>query len=144
MFEHVGLKKLRDYFNIALRMLSSGGLFLNHGIARSATRPLTPSKDSFMDEYVFPGGDLVTLGEVVEVAESVGFEVRDVENLRSHYEQTLRLWVSNLAEQCPLGSEHCLGAYVSDMAALHGRICLCVPSRRHRVVSGVARPTVWL
>ncbi len=102
MFEHVGLKKLRDYFNIALRMLSSGGLFLNHGIARSATRPLTPSKDSFMDEYVFPGGDLVTLGEVLEIAESVGFEVRDVENLRSHYEQTLRLWVSNLQNNARL------------------------------------------
>jgi len=36
------------------------------------------------------------LGEVLEVAESVGFEVRDVDNLRIHYEQTLRLWVQNL------------------------------------------------
>ncbi len=96
MFEHVGLKNLREYFNIALRMLSPGGLLLNHGIARSAAWALTPSKDSFMDEYVFPGGELATLGEVLEIAESVGFEVRDVENLRSHYEQTLRLWVDNL------------------------------------------------
>jgi cyclopropane-fatty-acyl-phospholipid synthase len=94
MFEHVGLKNLREYFSIVLRMLSPDGLFLNHGIARSATS--APSKDSFIDKYVFPDGELVTLGEVLEVAESVGFEVRDVDNLRSHYEQTLRLWVENL------------------------------------------------
>lgn len=96
MFEHVGLKNMHDYFQIALRMLSPDGLFLNHGIARSATSPLTPSKDSFMDKYVFPDGELVTLSEVLQVAESVGFEVCDVDNLRSHYEQTLRLWVENL------------------------------------------------
>jgi cyclopropane-fatty-acyl-phospholipid synthase len=94
MFEHVGLKNLRDYFTIALRMLSPEGVFLNHGIARSATSP--PSKDSFIDRYVFPDGELVTLGQVLEMAEAVGFEVRDVDNLRSHYDRTLRLWVENL------------------------------------------------
>ena len=94
MFEHVGLKNLREYFTIVMRMLSPDGLFLNHGIARSAGCP--PAKDSFMDKYVFPDGELVMLGEVLEVAESVGFEVRDVDNLRIHYEQTLRLWVQNL------------------------------------------------
>jgi cyclopropane-fatty-acyl-phospholipid synthase len=94
MFEHVGLKNLREYFEVVWRMLSPDGLFLNHGIARSATSQ--PAKDSFMDKYVFPDGELVTLGEVLEVAESVGFEVCDVDNLRSHYEQTLRLWVANL------------------------------------------------
>jgi cyclopropane-fatty-acyl-phospholipid synthase len=96
MFEHVGLKNLRDYFSVVFHMLSPNGVFLNHGIARSG--PLAPSKDSFIDEYVFPDGELVTLGEVLKVAESVGFEVRDVDNLRSHYEQTLRLWVENLQE----------------------------------------------
>ncbi len=94
MFEHVGLKNLRDYFTIALRMLSPDGTFLNHGIARSATCPL--AKDSFIDKYVFPDGELVTLGQVLEMAEAVGFEVRDVDNLRTHYHRTLRLWVENL------------------------------------------------
>ncbi len=94
MFEHVGLKNLRDYFAIALRMLSPDGLFLNHGIARSATSP--PTKDSFIDKFVFPDGELAPLCQVLELAESAGFEVRDVDNLRSHYERTLRLWVENL------------------------------------------------
>lgn len=94
MFEHVGLKNLRDYFTIALRMLKPEGTFLNHGIARSAT--CQPAKDSFIDKYVFPDGELVPLGQVLELAEEVGFEVRDVDNLRAHYNQTLRLWVENL------------------------------------------------
>ena len=94
MFEHVGLKNLGEYFSTVMRMLSPDGLFLNHGIARSAGCPL--AKDSFMDKYVFPDGDIVTLAEVLGVAESVGFEVRDVDNLRIHYEQTLRIWVENL------------------------------------------------
>jgi cyclopropane-fatty-acyl-phospholipid synthase len=94
MFEHVGLKNLPEYFNVVMRMLSLDGLFLNHGIARSAGCAL--SKDSFMDKYVFPDGELFTLSEVLEIAESVGFEVRDVDNLRIHYEQTLRMWVANL------------------------------------------------
>ncbi|MEO6965706.1 MAG: cyclopropane-fatty-acyl-phospholipid synthase family protein [Acidobacteriaceae bacterium] len=94
MFEHVGLKNLHSYFNIVQRMLSPDGVFLNHGIARSATSP--PAKDSFIDRFVFPDGELVPLGQVLELAESVGFEVRDVDNLRVHYERTLRLWVENL------------------------------------------------
>jgi cyclopropane-fatty-acyl-phospholipid synthase len=94
MFEHVGLKNLRQYFTLVMRMLSPDGLFLNHGIGRSATCP--PAKDSFIDKYVFPDGELATLSEVLDVAESVGFEVRDVDNLRIHYERTLRLWVQNL------------------------------------------------
>jgi cyclopropane-fatty-acyl-phospholipid synthase len=94
MFEHVGLKNLRDYFTIALGLLHPEGVFLNHGIARSAKS--APSKDSFIDKYVFPDGELVTLAQVLELAESVGFEVRDVDNLRSHYDRTLRIWVDNL------------------------------------------------
>lgn len=94
MFEHVGLKNLRAYFTAALGMLDTDGVFLNHGIARSATSP--PTKDSFIDRYVFPDGELVPLGQVLELAEAVGFEIRDVENLRSHYDRTLRLWVENL------------------------------------------------
>lgn len=94
MFEHVGLKNLRSYFDIVMRMLTPEGVFLNHGIARSATTP--PAKDSFIDRYVFPDGELVPLGRVLEIAESVGFEVRDVDNLRFHYERTLRMWVENM------------------------------------------------
>ncbi len=94
MFEHVGHKNLGMYFRIAYQLLKPGGSFLNHGIARSYTSPAT--QDSFIEKYVFPDGELVTLSDAVKCAESAGFEVRDVENLREHYAQTLRLWVQRL------------------------------------------------
>lgn len=94
MFEHVGLRNLPHYFKTVHSLLRPGGIFLNHGIVRS---PLSPvRKSSFIDRYVFPDGQLVTLTQVVEAAESQGFEVRDVENLREHYELTLRNWVRGL------------------------------------------------
>jgi cyclopropane-fatty-acyl-phospholipid synthase len=77
-------------------MLKPGGLFLNHGIARSAS--CRPARESFVDRYVFPDGQLITLSQALEAAESVGLEVRDVENLREHYERTLRFWVENLEQ----------------------------------------------
>ena len=96
MFEHVGLKNLRGYFRIAHGLLKPGGVFLNHGIARSYLSPVR--KSSFIDRYVFPDGKLVTLCQAIEAAESAGLEVRDVENLREHYELTLRRWVQGLRE----------------------------------------------
>ncbi len=94
MVEHVGLENLREYFKIAYKLLKPGGLFLNHGIGRAFHSP-TP-KDSFIHKYVFPNGELVPLHQTIACAEEAGFEVRDVENLREHYAQTLRLWVSAL------------------------------------------------
>jgi cyclopropane-fatty-acyl-phospholipid synthase len=94
MFEHVGLKNLRLYFRIARALLRPGGVFLNHAIARCTTAPIR--KDSFIAKYVFPGGHLVTLNEAIGAAESQGLEVRDVENLREHYERTLHRWVEGL------------------------------------------------
>lgn len=96
MFEHVGLKNLSHYFQTVYKLLRPGGTFLNHGIARS---PLSPIREnSFIDRYVFPDGRLVTLSEAMSAAEFAGFEVRDVENLREHYELTLRRWVKGLRE----------------------------------------------
>jgi cyclopropane-fatty-acyl-phospholipid synthase len=94
MFEHVGLKNLSRYFSIARGLLKPGGAFLNHGIARAPGSAVR--KDSFIDRFVFPDGKLVTLTQTIQAAESAGLEVRDVENLREHYELTLRLWVDGL------------------------------------------------
>lgn len=94
MFEHVGLKNLPQYFATVWRAMKPGGVFLNHGIARAHHSPARRS--SFIDRYVFPDGELVTLSQALTAAEAAGFEVRDVENLREHYELTLRHWVQNL------------------------------------------------
>jgi cyclopropane-fatty-acyl-phospholipid synthase len=94
MFEHVGLKNLSVYFGIARKLLRPGGLMLNHGIARASAARVP--RDSFISRYVFPGGWLVTLPEALAAAEQQGLEVRDVENLREHYELTLRCWATKL------------------------------------------------
>lgn len=117
MFEHVGLKNLPLYFATAKRLLKPGGAFLNHGIARARFQGIhgesflntavipflrdtlmfrRPRNSSFIDKYVFPDGELVTISQALRAAEGAGFEVRDVENLREHYDLTLRRWVEGL------------------------------------------------
>ncbi|AJE03139.1 SAM-dependent methyltransferase [Geobacter pickeringii] len=95
MVEHVGRKRLPEYFALAWQLLRPGGIFLNHGISESLTNP-PPRGRSFIDRYVFPDGELVPVSEMVRVAEAAGFEVRDMESLREHYALTLQRWVSRL------------------------------------------------
>jgi cyclopropane-fatty-acyl-phospholipid synthase len=94
MFEHVGEARLPEYFQRAYELLRPGGVFLNHGIAYSATyRRKGPS---FSDHYVFPDAELVPIHTTLRAAELSGFEVRDLESLREHYALTLHHWVQRL------------------------------------------------
>ncbi len=97
MFEHVGEALLPTYFKQAWQLLRPGGVFLNHGIAASATAPSRP-EPNFVSRYVFPDGELVPISTTLKAAEVNGFEVRDLESLREHYVYTLRNWVSRLEE----------------------------------------------
>jgi cyclopropane-fatty-acyl-phospholipid synthase len=96
MFEHVGREKLPEYFSSVFKLLKSGGLFLNHGIATEQNAPRDGKPAGFMEHFIFPDGELVRVAQALEVAERTGFEIRDVENLREHYTRTLRCWVDNL------------------------------------------------
>ncbi len=96
MFEHVGLKNLPRYFGIAQRLLKPGGLFLNHGITQDQEGWHKSVGTRFINRYVFPDGELDTVGNVQRVMERAGFEIHDVESLRTHYALTLRHWVSRL------------------------------------------------
>jgi cyclopropane-fatty-acyl-phospholipid synthase len=93
MFEHVGEKKLPEYFQQAWRLLRPGGVFLNHGIALGGPRP---RRTAFARRYVFPDGEIVPLTTTLLSAASVGFEIRDVESLREHYALTLKHWIERL------------------------------------------------
>ena len=94
MFEHVGEALLPEYFKRTFSVLAPGGVFLLHGIASSCMFQRTGP--SFIDKYVFPDGEPLPINTVLRVAESAGFEVRDVETLREHYPLTLDRWVKNL------------------------------------------------
>ena len=94
MFEHVGEAQLPEYFSRAWQLLRPGGVFVNTGIAASAT--YHRQGPSFIDRYVFPDGELVPINTSLGAAERSGFEVRDVESLREHYALTLQQWVRRL------------------------------------------------
>jgi cyclopropane-fatty-acyl-phospholipid synthase len=95
MAEHVGRENLTEYFATVRRLLKPGGVFLNHAIGEGR-REKRFHGPSFIDAHVFPDSDIPPLPLVLETAEAAGFEIRDVENLREHYDRTLRCWVQNL------------------------------------------------
>lgn len=97
MFEHVGVQHLAAYFTQVARLLAPGGVAMNHGITTTnADNGATPyGGGQFIDEYVFPQGELAHLGTVVRAMQEGGLEVRDVENLRRHYARTCALWTDN-------------------------------------------------
>ena len=94
MAEHVGAKRLDEYFSILHRALVPTGRLLNHAI--SSVGGSRMGRRSFVGRYVFPDGELIDVGASVLAMERAGFEVRDVESLREHYAKTLRAWVANL------------------------------------------------
>lgn len=98
MAEHVGREELRNYFAIAHRLLKADGVFLNHAIGEGVIARAANADGSFIEQYVFPNGDIMPLPLVLAAAESAEFEIRDVENLRVHYAFTLRHWLQRLED----------------------------------------------
>ncbi|MGN6442812.1 MAG: class I SAM-dependent methyltransferase [Arthrobacter sp.] len=95
MSEHVGRAQTPAYAAALFALLRPGGRLLNHAISWNAG-PTSPDPDSFIPRYVFPDGEMISLGEMVSALETARFEVLDVEALRRHYALTLRAWVSRL------------------------------------------------
>src|SRR3989441_256232 len=98
MFEHVGVANYPRYFGKIRRILKPGGLVLNHGITHN-----WPGGDSlgsgigdFIDEYVFPGGQVAHVLRVIEGLAADGLELLDAEALREHYARTLWNWLDRL------------------------------------------------
>jgi cyclopropane-fatty-acyl-phospholipid synthase len=89
MFEHVGKRNYREYFEKVRNLLADDGVMVLHSIGRFDTpAPINP----FIRKYIFPGADLPTLSEVTSVIGPLGLYVTDIEILRLHYAETLRLW----------------------------------------------------
>jgi cyclopropane-fatty-acyl-phospholipid synthase len=98
MFEHVGRKNLGVYFRKIWKLLRPGGLVLNHGITLNSVDQDELGGDigAFIDEYVFPGGELAHISRVMQEMSAEGLESWDVESLRPHYARTLWHWVDRL------------------------------------------------
>ena len=94
MFEHVGRKNLSAYFRIIHDLLAEDGWAMNHGI--TSTDPdngeTSHGGGRFINQYVFPDGELAHIGIVLTALQEGGLEPFDIENLRRHYARTLHCW----------------------------------------------------
>lgn len=91
MFEHVGINHYKTYFNQVYDLLKDDGIFLLHTIGRMKGPGVT---DPWIRKYIFPGGYIPALSEIVKVIERTGLTITDVEVLRLHYAKTLKHWRS--------------------------------------------------
>lgn len=89
MFEHVGINHYSTYFACVRRLLAPGGVMLLHSIGRMAGPGIT---SPFIRKYIFPGGYIPALSEVLPAVEAEGLWLADVEILRLHYAETLAAW----------------------------------------------------
>ncbi len=100
MFEHVGLKNLRQYFDKINALLKDNGTVLNHGI--TSTDPDSGQSPfgggAFIDQYVFPNGELPHLSLALREMSAAGLEAVDMESLRRHYVMTLNHWTRRFEE----------------------------------------------
>ena len=93
MFEHVGRKFYKKYFNKISKLLNKDGIALIHTIG-SVNPPRDPHP--WITKYIFPGGYTPSLSEVVAPIEKSGLIISDLEVLRMHYSHTLRHWKERL------------------------------------------------
>jgi len=89
MFEHVGTPHYHTYFNKVAERLTDDGVALIHTIGNSGP-PGAPG--AWIKKYIFPGGYVPSMSEVLPAIEKSGLIVTDVEVLRLHYAETLRAW----------------------------------------------------
>jgi cyclopropane-fatty-acyl-phospholipid synthase len=96
MFEHVGVPHYDEFFATVARLLSDDGVAVIHSIGRKDGPDLT---NPWIAKYIFPGGYIPALSEVLPSIERAGLWVTDVEILRLHYAETLRHWFERFMER---------------------------------------------
>jgi cyclopropane-fatty-acyl-phospholipid synthase len=89
MFEHVGVDHYETFFRRCAELLSDNGVMLLHSIGRSEGPGIT---NPWIAKYIFPGGYIPALSEVLPHIERAGLLVCDIEILRLHYAETLKAW----------------------------------------------------
>jgi cyclopropane-fatty-acyl-phospholipid synthase len=89
MFEHVGVDHYDTFFKRCAELLDADGVMLLHSIGRSEGPGIT---NPWIARYIFPGGYIPALSEVLPAIERAGLLVCDIEILRLHYAETLKAW----------------------------------------------------
>jgi len=91
MFEHVGYKNYRTYFQVAARHLKDEGLFLLHTIGRNTS---TRTLDPWFEKYIFPNSMIPSAAQIAKAVEGL-FVIEDWHNFGPHYDKTLLAWFEN-------------------------------------------------
>ncbi len=94
MIEHVGRENYPLFLESVDKVLRQGGMFLLHFISGVKEYP----GDPWIKKYIFPGGVIPSLREILSQAAENNFHTLDVENLRLHYNRTLLCWEKNFRE----------------------------------------------
>ena len=94
MVEHVGRENYQLFNDCVNQVLKDGGVYLLHFISALKEYP----GDAWIKKYIFPGGVIPSLREMVSTMAEDNFHVLDVENLRLHYNKTLLCWSKNYRE----------------------------------------------
>jgi cyclopropane-fatty-acyl-phospholipid synthase len=89
MFEHVGVGYYDAFFRKSARILADDGVMVLHSIGRSEG---PGSTNPWISKYIFPGGYIPSLSEVLPAVERSGLLITDIEILRLHYAETLKAW----------------------------------------------------
>lgn len=89
LLEHVGKPQYGDFFRHTNRLLKPGGVMFSHCCGRAKGPGTT---DAFTRRYIFPGGYIPALSELVIESEKNGWHIMDVEAMRFHYSHTLEEW----------------------------------------------------
>ncbi|MGM9934362.1 MAG: class I SAM-dependent methyltransferase [Clostridium sp.] len=91
MLEHVGKNHLEEYFCAVNKLLNNNGISLLHCI----TNIDEGGTNSWINKYIFPGGYVPSIQELIQYISKERFHIIDVESLRRHYVKTLQCWADN-------------------------------------------------
>jgi cyclopropane-fatty-acyl-phospholipid synthase len=104
MIEHVGKEKLNEYFSKVNDLLTKGGLSLLHCITSQENRKEEDKEggtNSWINKYIFPGGYIPSVTELVSHIVSQNLCLIDIEDFRRHYGKTLEKWIENFENALP-------------------------------------------
>ena len=93
MFEHVGIKYFKAYLKKTYDLLKENGVFLLHTIGQ---RGIPTATSPWIRKYIFPGGYIPSLSDIINETQKLNINITDIEILRLHYAHTLTHWYRNV------------------------------------------------
>tara|TARA_Y100001970_G_scaffold249807_1_gene320810 strand:+ start:5719 stop:6903 length:1185 start_codon:yes stop_codon:yes gene_type:complete len=93
MFEHVGIKYFKTFLKKTYELLNDKGVFLLHTIGQRGEPTAT---NPWIRKYIFPGGYIPSMSDIINISEKLNINITDIEILRLHYAHTLTHWYKNV------------------------------------------------